>query len=189
MGILSRKYLCSIIFYDGQRGGDIVRVAICDDDDAFRAGLRRSIDYSETLPTDVEIVEYSGGAELIRGHAERQFDIIFLDIQMDGMTGLEAGQEIRKADKDAIIIFITSHEQHVFKSFKIEVFDYLLKPAEDEEVKEVLIRALKKHSEQHHLISFSWQDTDYILDASEIVYLAGYNRKIKFVTKKLWTNY
>ena len=171
-------------YHKNTRGDDPVRVAICDDEIEFRKSLRQAIDASDTLPQDVEISEYSDGTTLINSHSKSPYDIIFLDIQMSGLSGIEAGHEIRNTDRNVIIIFLTSHKQFVFQSFKIEAFDYLVKPVDDTAVNEVLHRALKKHREQHYIVNFSWQEQSYALDVSDIIYLESDLRHVIFVTNE-----
>ena len=165
------------------KGGDSLRIAICDDDDILRLQLRKLINGSDILPPDAEISEFSGGTDLIKSQTERPFDVIFLDIEMGDISGIETGQGIRSADRSVIIIFLTSHEQYVFQSFKIEAFDYILKPADNEKVTNVLSRALQKYKEQHHIINCKWQDACHALEVNEIVYVEGYRRHVVFVTK------
>ena len=165
------------------KGDGLLRIAICDDERTFRTDLHRSIDRSGILPNGTEIKEFSNGADLLADHIRDSFNVIFLDIQMDGISGLEVGQSIRANDRDVIIILFTSFQQYVFQSFRIEPFDYIIKPADSETVIDVLRRALKKHIEQHFIVNFKWKDTSYALDVSEIIYIEGYYRLIMFITK------
>jgi DNA-binding LytR/AlgR family response regulator len=160
-----------------------MRVAVCDDEGDLRVRLCEVIGASGVLPGDAVVVGFADGRALLRDHAACPFDIIFLDIQMEGMSGLETGREIRKMDKNAILIFLTSHGQYVFQSFQIEAFDYLVKPADVEKVGEVLRRALEKYRAQHHVVEFKWEDVTYALDVGEIVCLEAERRYVKFVTK------
>ena len=80
-----------------------MRIAICDDDKSIREGIKGMLENNADLPGNVCVFEASSGIELIDEHKVDPFDIIFLDIEMDGMDGMEAGQEIRKIDKDVII--------------------------------------------------------------------------------------
>ena len=164
-------------------GDGSVRIAICDDENSLREGLRAALDASELLPGNSEVVELSNGVDLLACHKARPFDIIFLDIEMEGISGIEAGHEIRSIDTNVIIIFITSHHQYVYSSFKIEAFDFIVKPFDRERVNDALSRALKKHNEQHHIIDFKWQGCVHALDISEIIYIEAYHRLIIFVTK------
>jgi len=160
-----------------------MRVAICDDEVVLRLRLRKAIDKNDTLPRDAEIAEFADGASLICSHSQNPFDIIFLDIQMNGISGIEAGMKIRSFDSAVIIIFVTSFQQYVFRSLSVEIFDYIVKPIDDEAINTVLNRALEKYRAQHHKIHFKWQDASYALDVSSIVYLEAYCRLVMFITK------
>jgi len=164
------------------KGGASLRIAICDDESFMRSRLREAIYSSGTLPPEACIEEFSDGVALINGHALCPFDVIYLDIQMDGKSGLEIGQEIRAEDRHVIIIFVTSHQEYVFQSFPIEPFDYIVKPVDYVKVNDILKRAIRKHNEQHYKIHFKWKETPYVLDISEVVYLESTRRHIKFVT-------
>jgi DNA-binding LytR/AlgR family response regulator len=159
-----------------------VRIAICDDESAVRERLRETIIACEALTNDDEITEYSNGIMLINSHAVDPYDIIFLDIEMNGISGIEIGHRIRGKDRDVIIIFVTGHQQYMKQSFKVETFDYLVKPVDKDTVCEVLQRALKKHREQHYIVQFQWHGAIYKLDVSEIIFLESDRRHVIFVT-------
>jgi len=164
-------------------GGGFVRLAICDDETVIRTGLIDIIQKTCLLTADSEIVEFSGGTALIDSHLMNPFDIIFLDIEMKDKTGLETGHEIREKDKNVIIIFITSHQQYVYQSFMVEPFDYIVKPADEAVISNVLQRALTKHRERHHLITFRWEGVTQTCDVSDLVSIEGYKRRVVFKTK------
>ncbi|MCL2222182.1 MAG: LytTR family DNA-binding domain-containing protein [Oscillospiraceae bacterium] len=159
-----------------------MKIAICDDEQTHREKLRKIIKDCDILPVDAVLFEYSNGSALIYGHAENRHDIIFLDIQMDGMNGLETSHKIRSGDRDVIIIFLTGFEQHMPQSFRIEAFDYIVKPAEESRISDVLNRALRKYKDLHCLIKFKWGDDVYALDVGDIVYIESMKRKLKIVT-------
>ena len=159
-----------------------MRIAICDDIIEHRKSLYDAIEKCITLSEEASISEFSSGISLIDSHVKQPYDIIFLDIEMDGMSGLEAGQEIRGKDKDVIIIYVTSYEQYVFKSFRIEPFEYIIKPFDNEQICEVLCRAIKKHTEQFYIIDFTWQGKSYALKVRDIVYIESNLRHVIFFT-------
>jgi DNA-binding LytR/AlgR family response regulator len=160
-----------------------MRIAICDDKPIHRKKLRAALIASGALPEDVEILEYSNGTNLVESHMKRQHDIIFLDIEMDGISGLEAGQEIRKADRNVIIIILSGFKKYVFNSFLIEPFDYIIKPANNDTIEYVLTRAMRKYREQHHIVDFKWLDKAYVLKVCDIVHLESDIRQVQFVTR------
>ena len=71
--------------------------------------------------------------------AGKQFDIVFLDIQMEGTDGIETAKRLRqrsalKGAEDTILIFITGIREYVFQAFDVAAFHYLLKPIEEDKV-------------------------------------------------------
>jgi len=134
------------------------------------------------LPKRTEINEFADGETLVDSHTKNPFDIIFLDIQMSGITGIEAGQRIRNIDRCVIIIYLTSYKQHVFNALKMEIFDYIIKPVSVEKINDVLNRAIAKHMEQHYIININWRDTILALDVCNVVFLEVSGRFIKFTT-------
>jgi DNA-binding LytR/AlgR family response regulator len=160
-----------------------VRIAICDDESETRRTLHSTLNSCGDLPADTIITEFSDGAMLTDSHSKCSFDIIFLDIHMNGMSGLEAGRKIRDVDRNVIIIFLTNYKQHVFQSFVIEPFDYLIKPVDGDKLNKVLNRALKKHREQHYIVNVKWQDISYALKTCDIIYVESELRYVIFVTE------
>jgi len=159
-----------------------MRIAICDDEQIHRDNLKTVLAECTSMQEDAEIFEYPGGKSLIEEHRKNPHDILFLDIEMEGMTGLETGHEIRSKDRNVIIIYVTSHEKYVFKSFRIEPFDYILKPVDIEKVNDVLRRATAKYREQHHSIVITFKEQTYTLKVRDIIYLESNLRHIKFYT-------
>lgn len=83
--------------------------------------------------------ECANGRETINFCKTQTPDIIFLDIQMPGMTGLDVAFQLRKTD--SLIIFSTAYDQYAIQAFELEALDYLIKPFTDKRFNEVLNRA------------------------------------------------
>lgn len=117
----------------------MVRIAVCDDEPDVTELISGMV--REYLP-DCEIKEFDSGEELLADG--EKFDILFLDIQMDGINGIQAAAKVREKDEDAIIIFITGVKEYVFDAFDVTAFHYLLKPIKKTKMQEVLDRAVKQ---------------------------------------------
>ena len=102
-----------------------LRIAICDDEKEIRNNIERNI---RLIYADVSIVQFEDGKTLL-AYTE-QIDILFLDIQMQPIDGMETARELRKAGNRMTIIFVTAIEEYVFQAFDVGAFHYLVKPIE-----------------------------------------------------------
>ena len=116
-----------------------MKIAVCDDDNRIRNILKKDI--SDIIP-DAEIKLYSDGDSMLLNGMDT--DILFLDIEMPGMNGLELAEKIRKTDKNIVIIFVSGEEKYVWKAFDTEPLQYLRKPYSKDDLKETLVRAERK---------------------------------------------
>lgn len=118
-------------------------IAVCDDIPLECADIAKQIEtILKQSNTDFMIKKFFGGLELIQ--SRESFDIIFLDIKMPNINGMELAKQIRKQGRQSLIIFITSASEYVFDAFDVEAFQYLLKPIQTDKLKNVLEKATKK---------------------------------------------
>jgi DNA-binding LytR/AlgR family response regulator len=114
------------------------RAVIADDERLMRDQLRARL---QQVWPELEIVaEAKNGLEAVQAVSEHVPDVIFLDIRMPGLTGVEAAKEIAQLDlgDDALLpemVFITAYDQYAMDAFEQGVVDYVLKPAEAERLK------------------------------------------------------
>ena len=106
-------------------------VCILDDDPAFSAQLHTVLDdYFTDHKLSFEIDVYHSSEECLKALArtETSYQLYFLDILMPGKTGLQVAEDIRKTDKTAHIIFLTSSLEYAIEGYKVRAYDYLEKP-------------------------------------------------------------
>lgn len=120
-----------------------MEVAIVDDEKVIREQIKKlAVKYE----SDCNVKAYETGEELL---AEgKKFDVVFLDIQMEGMNGIDTARVLREKQEDMVVIFITGVKEYVFEAFDVSAFHYLLKPVEEKKFSEVFERA-KKEVEIH----------------------------------------
>ena len=107
-----------------------MKIAICDDEKKLRSGLKHVIEMKLQLDgVDYEIAEYECGEDLLAGIGGNPPDILFLDIEMKGLDGMETARELRKKNQDTVIVFVTAYPDFVFQGYEVRAFHYILKPA------------------------------------------------------------
>ncbi|MFR1951164.1 MAG: LytR/AlgR family response regulator transcription factor [Roseburia hominis] len=161
-----------------------MRIAICDDEVSMVQILEEKI--KKLLP-DAVIEKYLSGEKLIASGSKP--DVLFLDIQMPGMDGMETAKMLRQDNEDMILIFVTAAEEYVFQAFDVGAFHYLVKPFSDEKLKEVVtkaVHAVKRSSrlekdEKYIMVQTAGSHIKIFL--RDIVYAEVYNRKVIIHTR------
>lgn len=122
-----------------------MRVSICDDERELRLALRRVLECELQLAgLEYEIKEYESGEALLREISCCEPDILFLDIEMAGISGMEAARELRRSCRNTVIIFVTAYPDFVFQGYEVHAFHYILKPYKEEKIKEVFRMAVQE---------------------------------------------
>ena len=117
-----------------------MRSMIVDDEEPARARLGRLL----AAHTDIVVVgEARDGLEAVEKLEELQPDLLFLDIQMPGLTGFEVLQSIPLAVPLPLVIFVTGYDRHALAAFDANALAYLLKPVEPERLAQAVERARK----------------------------------------------
>lgn len=160
-----------------------MRIAICDDEKNIRELIGGKV--QRQFP-EADVDFYPSGDELLLSN--QSIDILFLDIQMSGKNGMETARELRKKDKDTIIIFVTAVEEYVFQAFDVGAFHYIVKPIDDEKFTEVLCRAAKEHNTNNQIVQNKIPEERYLMinnggvhikvNIDDIVYAEVFNRKV-----------
>jgi len=117
-----------------------MRTLIVDDEESARERLRRLL----AAHPEIEVAgEAQDGLEAVEKIEELQPDLLFLDIEMPGLTGFEVIEAISENVKLPLVIFETGYDQHALAAFEANALAYLLKPVEPERLAHAVGRALK----------------------------------------------
>lgn len=159
-----------------------IKIAVCDDDSADR---HRLITLIKTKDSSCEWFEYKSGEELLWDFESGiHFDMFFLDIFMNGITGLDVARRIRNINPDAILIFISSCNDFYRESFDLYAFNYLLKPVTLEKLTEVYSRALERiNKDVEQGVRISFKNSLHTIRHSQILYVSSNQHVINFFLK------
>lgn len=126
--------------------------------------------YAALNQIEIEIDRFSCAESFLKKYRPLLFTLIFMDIYMDGMTGIEAAELIRETDSDATLVFLTTSEEHRADAFHCHAYDYLTKPVQKDSLfrtMDDLLRIKTEMNEQKFI--FSSNRREYSLPYSEIV--------------------
>lgn len=173
----------------------LFNVAICDDDEQLCFQIENTlVDYGNKTSKIIKTEVFFSGEELCDYLKNGEFfDIIFLDIEMQPISGVETGLKIRDElqNNNIQIIFISSHSEYALELFKIRPMDFLIKPLKSE----MMITAFEKYMDlfEKKVETFQYQikHHTYKVLTSSILYFSSNNREvdIHFVDGKISTFY
>lgn len=160
----------------------ITKIVVCDDDKIFLNKIKDSLlSLSQYFQVAISLSFYNNGSDLIlflRNQTE-SFDLLFLDIDMPGISGLETAKELRQTYPNLIIIFISSFDQYVFQSFEYAPFRYIRKDKLEQELPHALKAAfsvIRQTKDQYFLIHAG--QNIFKLHRSDIIFFETISRKI-----------
>lgn len=164
-----------------------LNIAICDDN-SVHVDLIKSYIESMNIAYEVNCILTYSGEELLYKLKHNTVDVVFLDIEMKGLNGIQTGRKIREEYKDAIIVYLTGYKDYTLEAFEIESFHYLIKPIIEQKFKKVMERILirfkeiKALKEKMRIFSIQTKDKLIKLEYDDIYCFEKYFRKIKVHT-------
>lgn len=120
---VSAAFLPPTLRKDSQKQMDEIRVMIADDEPGMQLIERKMI---EKVDGFVLVGVADNGNELLQLVEEHRPQIVFLDVEMPGKTGVECARQIQDMDPSIILIFATAHDQYMGDAFEVYAFDYLI---------------------------------------------------------------
>ncbi len=133
----------------------MLSIAVCDDIVLECSQLARQIrQIASQAGCEIILREFYTGRELLQ--SAETFDLLFLDIKMPGLDGMELARLLRRREETCLLIFVTAVCEYVFEAYDVEAFAYLVKPVTDEQLTRVITRSvekLRKESTESLLVS------------------------------------
>ena len=95
---------------------------------------------------------YESGDAFLAAFPSKNYQVVFLDICMEGTNGIETARILRRADPDLLLVFVTSSPEYVWDAFPVHPFDYLLKPYREEKQVHLPLRKIQYAMAQNHYV-------------------------------------
>jgi DNA-binding LytR/AlgR family response regulator len=123
----------------------MIRALVVDDEEPARGELR----YLLSAHPEVDVVGEAASAGEALALAEKvRYDVVFLDVELPGMTGLEVARLVLERSEHPEVVFVTAHQRYAVDAFAVEAFDYLVKPVEPERLARVVERLSQARQRQ-----------------------------------------
>lgn len=173
---------CIEFMVQGER--EMLNIAICDDDRFFCEREQQFIaEYMNVKEYAYQIYTFPSGEDLL--HAKQdisRYDIIFLDIKMDKIDGIETARRIREIAIDTYIVFVTAFIEYSLEGYKVDAIRYLLKDDEflDKAIFECLDAIMDKKNYRENKYTFEFQEGKIEICLNDIMYIDSNLHKLTF---------
>lgn len=163
------------IFY-----GEAMKIVICDDDLRDCETIRQYV--ISNLDDDFEgaVSAFHSAKDAVSFCLKNVPDILFIDVELGDMNGIELAKRLKAEFPSLIIVFISNHPGYVFSSFESEPLSFLPKPVNKAQFDKTFQRALKKYAEIHKFLPVRWQNELVNLEISDICFVEGRKRHLIF---------
>ncbi|MBP3797486.1 MAG: response regulator transcription factor [Ruminococcus sp.] len=153
-----------------------MRIAICDDEARYIEDLKGKI---QKLYNSLDIVidEFLCGEDLLKSFRHKDYDVIFLDIEMQGLDGITVARRLREVSDEVSIVFLTGHIEYAVKGYEVNALRYLTKPADEEKVREV-IEHLFALQNKGKLLWVKTTDGEQKIKLTDILFIESQNQNV-----------
>lgn len=158
-----------------------LNIAVVDDEPAVREEICAWIKRQQP---NCHMEAFDSGEAILA--AEKLFDIVFLDIQMEGRNGIEIARILRRQSKEIVLIFITAVKEYVFDALDLYAFQYLLKPIDNAKFAQVLERAIweAQKGKERQAEKLFIKAKNLTIYQSDILYIESRVKKVAIYTIK-----
>lgn len=160
-----------------------MNIAICDDETEYANDIRVHLNqYSSEHGLTFDIYDFNSGEEILASNTV--FDIAFLDIEMDGINGIEVGRELQKANPDLVLIYVTAYNHYLDDALDLGITRFFDKPIDSQRFYEGMDKTISKIDNTE--LRFYLKDSNkgvVTVRSKDIIFVEIIGRKTKIHTK------
>lgn len=163
----------------------MLSIGICDDDIEMTGKLEKiieNISASKLLHCNIDIF-YDGCTLKDYMNQGNRYDIIYLDIEMREMDGIEVAKFIRMLDDDVLLIYVSSYESYLIDLFEVEPFRFIKKPINESVFEEIFFKAYQKIIQRCAYFEYRYNKMDYKIRVKDILYFESKGRIVRVFLK------
>lgn len=160
----------------------MIKIAICDDDKKFTTKVESILNKAakeRNIRIDIDV--FFDGSTLT-DYVQREnicYDLIFLDIEMEQLNGLEAARKIREFDEVVLLIYITSYNNYAIEAFEVHPYQFLLKPLDEKQLCTYFYKAYDRITAGKFYFHFRYKREYYKILVDDILYFESSKRMIR----------
>lgn len=163
----------------------MLRIAICDDEKIICQQFEDMLaDISKNIDEKLDVEVFYSGEELckflLRGN---RYDLIFLDIELFEINGVEVGKKIREEmdDESTQIVYVSSKESYAMDLFEVRPLNFLVKPINKDKIESVIIKAIKLMEKTKYFYEYKNGNVNFSVPVGDILYFESDGRKVNIV--------
>jgi len=158
------------------------KIAICEDEEYYAKTVRQMLEnLLQERGKEGEIEVFESGEDLCRDLKRiKTYDMIFLDVELREMNGIEVAEVIRGVNRDVVLAFISAYAEYAHRGYRLETLRYILKSQVDDELPECLDAMLEKLEKREKIIRLKFVSGLKEIKIESIVYIRSLNRKMLF---------
>ena len=158
----------------------MLRIAICDDDSAFAGSLETAVRKEiQEMGKRTETEVFSDGCTLLADMEKGyRYDMIFIDIEMRQIDGIEAARRIREIDRSVLLIYVSGYEQYLKELFEVEPFRFLSKPLDVDRFRRYFHEACARVGRTEAFYQFTFNKEIRKVVLRNVAYFESCNRVI-----------
>lgn len=162
----------------------MIRIGICDDVAEQLIMQRKMVENIMTgLCINAEVNCFRSGEDLLCEIEQKgSLDIILLDIEMEGINGVETARIIREKDFRVMLLFVSFHDQYCKKIISVQPFAFIDKPVSEKQMESVLRHALEILEELEEIFEYTYKKVSYRIPVKKIRYFESEKRKVHIYT-------
>jgi len=165
----------------------MIRIGICDDEESVRDSLRFQLEKILDEKNEEIVYEFSDGSTASSWVLKHpgEIDLLFLDVEMKNLSGMEAAKLIRKQDKNISFAFVTGYSDYVYEGYEVEAMGYFIKPITLPQLEQLMNRVRKKLNVSDISVTYTFKNSDgtYRIPKSDILYFESDKRQIHIFTE------
>lgn len=158
----------------------MIKIGICDEDVVFSEKLHDMLVRITFSDSDVEICHFENGEEVLEAIRTDNFmvDLLFLEVHMKKIDGIQIAEFIRKHEIDVDIMFLSSSKQYIYEGYTYKAYAYYIKPIKEELLKRDIVRYLDERKRIEESLTINTKSKELYIPIHKIIYLKSEKRRV-----------